>query len=196
MRGWPGNRGMRLAVADAIAVDLTQGPLLRAKLWCLDLRSLAALTTHHIVSDNWSMQFCFGTLSRLWGFFAGQPSPLAEVSFNMETSCDSSRNGSSRRKWNTLPSEGATGRRNGFHYVPPDHADRRNARPETAMYHGAHERLTLDRSLTNALKTLSPKEKVSPSWCFRCFPMPVVPILGPTRRRCCILCCKSAVLSS
>jgi thioesterase domain-containing protein/acyl carrier protein len=30
------------------------------------------------------------------------------------------------------------------------------------MYHGAHERLTMDQSLTDSLKTLGPKEKVSP----------------------------------
>jgi hypothetical protein len=74
---------LRLAVADANRpFDLSQGPLLRAKLWRLGPEDhLLLLTTHHIVSDNWSMAILLRELSLLYGAFsAGQPSPLAGVS--------------------------------------------------------------------------------------------------------------------
>src|ERR1700686_2275823 len=71
---------LRLAVADANRpFDLSQGPLLRAKLGCFGAEDhLLRLTTHHIVSDNWSMAILLRELSVTYGAFsAGQPSPLA-----------------------------------------------------------------------------------------------------------------------
>jgi len=157
---------LRLAVADANRpFDLTQGPLLRAKLWCLGPEDhLLLLTTHHIVSDNWSMAILLRELSLVYGAFStGQPSPLPEAScqYGDFVRRQQKRFEHKESEYIAFWKEQLAGR-DGFHYVPPDHARPENARPETAMYHGAHERLTLDRSLTNALKTLSPKEKVSP----------------------------------
>ena len=156
---------LRLAVADAnLPFDLTQGPLLRAKLWCLAPEDhLLLLTTHHIVSDNWSMAILLRELSLVYGAFsAGQPSPLAEVSCRYG---DFVRRQQKRFEHKELEyvafwKQQLAGR-DGFHYVPPDHARPENVRPQSPTYHGAHERLSLDQSLTTAVKTLSPKEKVS-----------------------------------
>ena len=157
---------LRLAVADANRpFDLSQGPLLRANLWCLGPEDhLLLLTTHHIVSDNWSMAILLRELSVAYGAFsARQPSPLAEVSCQYGDFVRQQQKRFDHKKLEYIAfwKEQLAGR-DGFHYVPPDHARPENVQPESRTYHGAHERLTLDQSSTNALKTLGPKEKVSP----------------------------------
>jgi len=152
---------LRLAVADANRpFDLRQGPLLRSKLWRLGPEDhLLLLTTHHIVSDNWSMAILLRELSLLYGAFsAGQPSPLDEVScqYGDFVRQQQKRFEHKETEYVAFWKEQLAGR-GSFHHVPPDHV-----RSESPEYHGAHERLTLDRSLTDSLKTLSPKEKVSP----------------------------------
>jgi thioesterase domain-containing protein/acyl carrier protein len=157
---------LRLAVADANRpFDLTQGPLLRAKLWCLGPEDhLLLLTTHHIVSDNWSMAILLRELSLVYGAFsAGQPSPLAEVScqYGDFVRRQQKRFEHKASEYIAFWKEQLAGA-DGFHYVPLDHARLENVRPKSQTYHGAHERLTLDQSLTNSLKTISPKQQVSP----------------------------------
>jgi len=152
---------LRLAVADANRpFDLSQGPLLRAKLWRLGPEDhLLLLTTHHIVSDNWSMAILLRELSLLYGAFsAGQPSPLAEVScqYGDFVRREQQRFEHRESEYVAFWKEQLAGR-DSFHHVPPDHPQ-----PQSPEYRGAHERLTLDRNLTDSLKTLSPKEKVSP----------------------------------
>jgi thioesterase domain-containing protein/acyl carrier protein len=156
-----GAEALRLAVADANRpFDLTQGPLLRPKLWCLGPEDhLLLLTTHHIVSDNWSMAILLRELSVTYGAFsAGQPSPLAEVScpYGDFVRQQQKRFEHKELEYIAFWKEQLAGR-DGFHYVPPDHVQ-----PQSKTYHGAHERLTLDQSSSNALKTLGPKEKISP----------------------------------
>ena len=156
---------LRLVVNDANRpFDLSQGPLLRSKLWCLGPEDhLLLLTTHHIVSDNWSMAILIRELAIVYGAFsAGQPSPFAEISghYGDFVRLQQKRFEHKELEYTAFWKEQLAGR-DGFHYVPPDHAPE-NVRPESQTYHGAHERLTLDQSLTNSLKALSPKEKVSP----------------------------------
>ena len=154
---------LRLAVADANRpFDLGHGPLLRAKLWRLGPEDhLLLLTTHHIVSDNLSMAILLRELSLVYGAFsAGEPSPLPDISFQYG---DFVRRQQKRFEHKEKELEYIAfwqqqlAGRDGFHYVPPDHV-----RPQSQTYRGAHERLTLDESLTNSLKTLGVKEKVSP----------------------------------
>src|SRR4029077_6689444 len=152
---------LRFAVADANRpFDLSQGPLLRAKLWRLRPEDhLLLLTTHHIVSDNWLMAVLRRELSVTFGAFsAGQSSPLAEVScpYGDFVRRQQQRFEHRESEYIAFWKEQLAGR-DSFHHVPPDHPQ-----PQSPTYHGAHERLTLDRSLTDSLKTLSPKEKVSP----------------------------------
>ncbi|MEK6283643.1 MAG: amino acid adenylation domain-containing protein [Acidobacteriota bacterium] len=61
--------------------DLSQGPVLRAKLLRLsETEHIALLTMHHIVSDRWSMNLLIGEVTALYGAFSkGQPSPLPEL---------------------------------------------------------------------------------------------------------------------
>src|SRR4029077_9069413 len=61
--------------------DLCAGPLLRATLLRLrDDDHILILTTHHIVSDAWSMGIFTRELWTLYGAYAnGRPSPLEEL---------------------------------------------------------------------------------------------------------------------
>jgi len=152
---------LRLAVDDANRpFDLSHGPLLRAKLWCLGPEDhLLLLATHHIVSDNLSMAILLRELSLVYGAFsAGQPSPLPEISFRYGDFVrrQQKRFEHKESEYIAFWQQQLAGRY-GFHYVPADHVRR-----GTQTYRGAHERLTFDESLTNSLKTLSVKEKVSP----------------------------------
>lgn len=73
---------------DAIAAeearrqfDLGLGPLLRVRLLRLaETRHVLVTTTHHIVSDGWSMSVLSGELAQLYhAFVSGRPSPLPDL---------------------------------------------------------------------------------------------------------------------
>ncbi|PYT11829.1 MAG: non-ribosomal peptide synthetase, partial [Acidobacteria bacterium] len=75
---------LRLARDEARApFDLANGPLLRAGLVRLaDDDHVLFLTTHHAVSDGWSMHVFLRELAHIYGaFHGGRPSPLAEPAF-------------------------------------------------------------------------------------------------------------------
>jgi hypothetical protein len=61
--------------------DLTEGPLLRARLLRLkDEEHVLLFTMHHIISDGWSMGVFADEVAALYAAFAeGRPSPLAEL---------------------------------------------------------------------------------------------------------------------
>jgi len=61
--------------------DLSQGPLLRARLLRIDAREhLLMLNMHHIVSDGWSVSVLISDLATLYAAFSQQlPSPLPEL---------------------------------------------------------------------------------------------------------------------
>ncbi|MCA1615651.1 MAG: amino acid adenylation domain-containing protein [Acidobacteria bacterium] len=72
---------LRLAVEEAHRpFDLSAAPLMRAGLLRLGAQEhILLVTTHHIVSDGWSMGVFVRELSALYGaFLRGEPSPLAE----------------------------------------------------------------------------------------------------------------------
>ena len=58
--------------------DLAQGPLFRARLYCLGAdHFVLLLAMHHIVSDGWSMGILFRELGELYGRFCrGETAPL------------------------------------------------------------------------------------------------------------------------
>jgi amino acid adenylation domain-containing protein len=62
--------------------ELSQSPLLRAKLVCLAPDDhVFFLTMHHIICDGWSLDIFFRELSLMYeAFVAGQPSPLPRLS--------------------------------------------------------------------------------------------------------------------
>jgi amino acid adenylation domain-containing protein len=72
----------RLAEAEAERpFDLSSGPLLRASLLKLEAEEhIALFTTHHIVSDEWSMGVLIREVSALYEAYSrGEASPLAEL---------------------------------------------------------------------------------------------------------------------
>ena len=72
----------RQAAGDAAApFDLERGPLLRVALLQLaDAEFVIVVSTHHIVSDGWSMNVFFRELTLLYAAFAsGCPSPLPDL---------------------------------------------------------------------------------------------------------------------
>jgi amino acid adenylation domain-containing protein len=72
----------RLANEEAqTGFDLTQAPLLRAKLLQLDAEDhVILLTFHHIVSDGWSTDILIREVAALYtAFCAGKPSPLPQL---------------------------------------------------------------------------------------------------------------------
>jgi acyl carrier protein len=68
----------RLLAERSSPFDLTTGPLLRVKLLLLtETDSLLLVTTHHIISDHWSMQVFRGELVKIYeAFVHGRPTPL------------------------------------------------------------------------------------------------------------------------
>ena len=76
-------QALRLAIGEAQQpFDLTQGPLLRAKVLQLGEQEYVLLfTMHHIISDGWSMGVLIRELAALYeAFTSGKPSPLPELS--------------------------------------------------------------------------------------------------------------------
>jgi amino acid adenylation domain-containing protein len=72
----------RVAIEEArTGFDLSRGPLLRVKLLKLDEElHMVLLTTHHIVSDGWSMGILIREVGALYrAYNAGNPSPLPEL---------------------------------------------------------------------------------------------------------------------
>ena len=72
----------RLAKEEAqTGFDITQAPLLRAKLLQLDTEdNVILLTFHHIVSDGWSTDILIREVATLYtAFCAGRPSPLPQL---------------------------------------------------------------------------------------------------------------------
>ncbi|MEO6196445.1 MAG: non-ribosomal peptide synthase/polyketide synthase [Thermoanaerobaculia bacterium] len=72
----------RLVEADALTpFDLARGPLLRTALFLLErAESVLLFSTHHIVSDAWSMSVLVREVGVLYeAFSAGRPSPLKDL---------------------------------------------------------------------------------------------------------------------
>src|SRR5205085_5764539 len=61
--------------------DLTRGPLMRVTLLQLGAEEhMLLLTTHHIISDGWSISVLLQELAALYeAFSTGQPSPLPDL---------------------------------------------------------------------------------------------------------------------
>jgi aspartate racemase len=70
-----------LALEGRRPFDLSEGPLIRCHLLRLaESEHILLITTHHIVTDGWSMGILHRELMELYqAFAAGQPSPLAEL---------------------------------------------------------------------------------------------------------------------
>jgi amino acid adenylation domain-containing protein len=140
--------------------ELSSGPLLRGTLLRLNKHEhILILTTHHIVSDAWSM----GILGReLWSLYqaysSGKSAPLTDLPFQYSDFAVW------QREWlsgEPLQTQLAYWKKQldeiSFLNLPTD-------RPRSAQqnFHGARQTFILAESLTTAIKELSGREAVTP----------------------------------
>ena len=151
----------RLTRRHALHVfGLSQGPLLRATLLKLsERRHVLLLTTHHIITDGWSIDLFFHELAALYEAFAtGRSSPLPELPIQYADFAAWQRqqlqNGSMERQaayWKAQLSE-----------AQPNLellADKpRSGKP---ILDGARQRFTVSHDLTHALRQLAQDEGVT-----------------------------------
>ena len=133
--------------------DLAHGPLLRVVvLRVSEYDHAIVLTTHHIISDAWSLDILTREISELYSAFAaGRPSPLAELPYQYADFAIW------QRQWITGP---VLERHLDYwrqHLADAPHvlalpADRQ--RPAVFTGHGAHESVMLSAELTQQLRAL------------------------------------------
>jgi amino acid adenylation domain-containing protein len=139
--------------------DLTHGPLIRAVLACLaDAVYVLLLTMHHIVSDGWSHGVFWRELAVLYeGFTIGQPALLADLFIQYADFA------SWQQQW--LQGEVLDAQLSYWKQqlagvpmlqLPTDHP-----RPAVQTFRGAQYFLVLSQPLTQALKVLSQRRKVT-----------------------------------
>ena len=142
-----------------VPFDLTQ-PLLRLALLQLDERDhLLVLTTHHIISDRWSVMVFLREMTVLYdAFLRGQPSPLAPLPIQygdwalwQRQQLQGDRLETQLTYWKTqLDGE-----------LPVLELPCDRPHPALPTYRGAQQPLTLSPELSTALKTLSARSNVT-----------------------------------
>ena len=148
----------RLCVEEARRpVDLSQTPLMRARLFQLNATSnVLMLNLHHIAADGWSLEVLLRELGILYqAFCEGKPSPLSELSVQYADFAVWQRNclgGAALEKqlsyWRKQLENAPA-----LLELPTD-----RPRPVVSSYRGAIEEMVFPDWLLRALKTLSRKE--------------------------------------
>jgi amino acid adenylation domain-containing protein len=138
--------------------DLTQGPLLRAKLLKLDREEYIFLVTmHHIVCDGWSFNVFVQELTTLYSAFStGKPSPLP----NLEIQCVDFAYW--QRQWlqgEVLEAQVSYWKEKFAGSFPTLELPTDRPRPPMQTFHGARRSIVLPKVLTEALKALSRQEE-------------------------------------
>ena len=146
---------LQTASEAARAMDLARGPLFRAVLLRLgEEEHVLVLTMHHIISDGWSMGVFIREMATIYEAYAGnQPSPLPEMPFQYADFAHWQRNW---LKEEVLEAQ--------LDYWKQQLADAPQLelptdrpRPFVESFRGKQQTLTLNASLTKALKRLSQK---------------------------------------
>ena len=143
--------------------DLSRGPLIRAVLLRLtSSEHFLVVTTHHIVTDGWSVGIFHQELTALYkAFVAGRPSPLGELPIqyadyaewqrqSFEGAAYESQLSYWKQQFTTLPA---------VLELPGD-----NPRPNAQAYQafrGAQHQISLSKQLTSDLKVFGQKENVT-----------------------------------
>jgi amino acid adenylation domain-containing protein len=147
----------RLAAEEAgRPFDLARGPLFRTALFRLGVEDhLLVITTHHIVSDGWSLGVLARELTALYGALtAGEPSPLPELPVQYVDYAVWQRGwlqGETLERplaWWLKRLAGAT----------PLHLPTDRPRPAVPGYRGDSQSVTLPASLSRRLRELSQRE--------------------------------------
>ncbi|HEU5375770.1 MAG TPA: condensation domain-containing protein, partial [Ktedonobacteraceae bacterium] len=137
--------------------DLTQGPLLRARLYRLaHNEQVLLLVLHHIVADGWSLGVFFHELEELYrAYQQGQPSPLSALSLQY----------GDYARWLRQPAQQAQQEKHLAYWrqqlagapmtlsLPADHL-----RPAQQRYQGATLSFQIPVSLSQALSAFSRQE--------------------------------------
>ncbi|MEM9509540.1 MAG: amino acid adenylation domain-containing protein, partial [Cyanobacteria bacterium P01_E01_bin.35] len=152
---------LRLAEDEAQqAFDLAKDPLIRITLVRLaEDEYVALLTMHHIVSDAWSMGIFVRELSNLYEAFAtSNPSPLPELPIQYPDFA------AWQRQWlqgEVLENQLSYWRKQLGNSLPVLQLSTDRPRPKVQTFRGARYELSLDSTLTKALKVLSQQEEVT-----------------------------------
>jgi amino acid adenylation domain-containing protein len=152
---------LRLAVEEAQRpFDLTRAPLTRARLLRLGAREHVLLvTTHHIVSDGWSVGVFLRELSALYGaHLRGEPSPLEELPAQYADFAVW------QREWlqgEVLEEQLRYWRRQLGGELPVLELPTDRPRPPALSYKGADRHFELTAELTGRLKEFSRREGVT-----------------------------------
>jgi amino acid adenylation domain-containing protein/FkbM family methyltransferase len=139
------------------AFDLTTGPLLRAKLLRLgEQEHVALLTTHHIVSDGWSLGVLVKEVAALYeAFTKGELSPLPDLGVQYADYAVW------QREWlkgETLDAQLSYWKRKLGGDLPLLELPTDRPRPAVQSYRGARQSMAISEELTRRLKALGQKE--------------------------------------
>ncbi|TFI51134.1 non-ribosomal peptide synthetase [Mastigocladus laminosus UU774] len=140
--------------------DLTQGPLLRAKLVRLDQQEhMLFLTMHHIIFDRWSAEVLIQEMAALYQtFLTESPSPFPDLPIQYKDfACWQQQwlQGEILQTQLTYWKQQLDGAP-AVLQLPTDHQ-----RPAVQTYRGTRQSLELPKTVAEALKTLSQKEGVT-----------------------------------
>ena len=134
--------------------DLERGPLLRAKLLHLaDTRYVFLFTLHHIIADAWSMGVLLREVLALYDAFSrgeANPLPPLRIQYKDYAAWHNARLGHEAAGAHAQYWEGQLGGEVPAPGLPTDFP-----RPARSTHEGDHVQLTLDETLTAALRTLS-----------------------------------------
>lgn len=152
---------MRIATEEARRpFDLTNGPLLRARLLCLSAETyVVVITLHALVADQESLNILSRELGALYhAYSAGEPSPLPDPPMQYADYVRWQRSGF---EGDVLAQHLAYWRKRlaGIPTMLDLPTDR--ARPPVQGFHGARESLKLSKRLSESLKDLSQSEGVT-----------------------------------
>ncbi|MDP8934246.1 MAG: condensation domain-containing protein, partial [Cyanobacteriota bacterium] len=151
----------RLIAAEAQqAFDLSQAPLLRAKLLHLsDSNWVLLLSTHHIISDAWSMGIFIQELATFYqAFCTGKPSPLPELSVQYADFA------SWQRQWlqgEVLETQLAYWKKQLGGNLPVLNLPTDRPRSAVQTFRGAVHKFTIPKAIAEEIAQLSQREKAT-----------------------------------
>ncbi|MEG4277142.1 amino acid adenylation domain-containing protein [Microcoleus sp. MON1_C1] len=151
----------RLIAAEAkLPFDLSQAPLLRAKLLHLsDSNWVLLLSTHHIISDAWSMGIFIQELATFYqAFSTGQPSPLPELSVQYADFA------SWQRQWlqgEVLETQLAYWKKQLGGNLPVLNLPTDRPRSAVQTFRGAVHKFTIPKAIAEEITLLSQREKAT-----------------------------------
>jgi len=151
----------RLIAAEAkLAFDLSQAPLLRAKLLHLsDSNWVLLLSTHHIIFDAWSVGIFIQELATFYqAFCTGKPSPLPELSVQYADFA------SWQRQWlqgEVLETQLAYWKKQLGGNLPVLNLPTDRPRPAVQTFRGAVHKFTIPKAIAEEMTQLSQREKAT-----------------------------------